>query len=88
MTDLRAVTAMEALITRMQDQANRCPPSLFAFNRNGLRMAIAAIEDETRELHAEWHQHKRDLPAGVNAIRHELLDIAAVAMLAFKETFR
>ena len=76
------------LLERMHDQANRCPQSLFAFNRNGVRMAIAAIEDETRELYDEWQENKHVLDdCARGAIRHELLDIAAVAMLAYEETF-
>lgn len=62
-------------------------PDLFAFDRNGLRMAIAAIEDETNELYDEWQHHKRQLGNGVESIRWELLDIAAVAMIAYERTF-
>lgn len=85
-----AMNSVDSLLHRMHDQASRIPPSLFAYNRNGLRMAIAAIEDETRELHEAWAEHKRVLADGcaVGEIRHELLDIAAVAMLAYEETFR
>jgi hypothetical protein len=80
--------SIDRLLDRMHDQANRMPQSLFAFNRNGLRMAIAAIEDETRELHDEWQANKHVLDDCTRgAIRHELLDIAAVAMLAYEETF-
>ena len=79
--------SIEELTQRMADQANRIPEGLFAFNRNGLRMAIAAIEDETNELYDEWRNHKRHLGNGITAIRHELLDVAAVAMQAYEETF-
>jgi hypothetical protein len=77
------------LADRMQEQNSKIDQldhDLFAFNRNGLRAAIAAIEDETTELYDEWRMHKRNLHNGVVEIRHELLDIAAVAMLAYERT--
>lgn len=80
--------ALSTLAVRMHNVANRVPQELFAYNRNGLRMAIAALEDEMDELYEEWRLHKRALGNCVNEVRHELLDIAAVAMLAYEETFR
>lgn len=57
-------------------------PASFSFDRNGLRLAIAAIEDETKELHDYWSIYKRDLSVGQEDIRHELLDIAGCTLLA------
>ena len=58
----------------------------FTYDRNGLRLGIAALEDELREVYDEWKAHKRNLadPAAVAALRHELLDVAAVAMLMYR----
>lgn len=81
------VLALSALSVRMEEQERAIPEGLFAYTRNGLRMAIAAIDDEANELYDEWTQHKRALGNCVSEVRHELLDIAAVAMIAYKETF-
>jgi hypothetical protein len=62
-------------------------PELFKFDRNGLRMAIAAIEDETSELYEVWQHNKRKPGNARDLFRWELLDIAAVAMLAYERTF-
>lgn len=58
----------------------------FTYDRNGLRLGIAALEDELRELYDEWAAGKRKLddPAVVAGIRHEVADIAAVAMLILR----
>jgi hypothetical protein len=61
--------------------------TIFSYDRNGLRLAIASIEDETEELYNEWRMHKRHLGNAVHEIRHELLDIAMCAMLAYIRTF-
>jgi hypothetical protein len=76
------------LIARINMHQSRIPEGLFAFDRNGIRMAIASIEDETLELYSEWSNNKRYLGTKVQTIRWELLDIAAVAMIAYKETFK
>jgi hypothetical protein len=59
---------------------------LFAYHRNGLRMAIASIEDETWELLDAWRVCKRDLSAGRRVIQHELLDIAMICMIAYENS--
>ena len=73
----RMVTQHEALTANGAD---------FTYDRNGLRLGIAALEDEVRELYAEWADGKRNLsrPDTVAGIRHEALDIAAVAMLIYR----
>ena len=81
-----AMTININLWERITAISERCTDDLFAFNRNGLRMAIAAIEDETQELYDEWRNHKGMLGNGREAIRHELLDIAAVAIIAYIQT--
>ena len=77
--------AMRALAARMDEQNEHMGAPLFTFDRNGLRLAIAAIEDETAELYEEWSHNKRHLDNGILGIKHELLDVAAVAMLAYIE---
>ncbi len=61
---------------------------LFAYNRHGVRAAIAAIEDETQELWTAWNDTKRHMGNGIAEIRHELLDIAADAMVCYLESFK
>lgn len=78
------------LVHRMADQRNRLHgppiPVRFSYDRNGVRLGIAALEDELQELRDEWVLHKRDLVPARSKIRHELLDCAAVAMLILEET--
>lgn len=81
------LTIMRDLRDRIEEQRKRMTDPKFTFDRNGLRLAIAAIEDETQELWTEWNDNKRHLGNGVNQIRWELLDIAAVCMLAYERTF-
>jgi NTP pyrophosphatase (non-canonical NTP hydrolase) len=77
---------LRAVNERMVEQASRADiPDLFSFTRNGLRMSIASIEDETGELYEEWLRNKRNLGNAVHEIRHELLDIAAVALHAYEQ---
>jgi hypothetical protein len=80
---------LNALDERVELQKSKVAfkPELFSYDRNGLRMAIASIEDETNELYDEWVQHKRHLGNCIDQVRHELLDIAGVAMLAYERTF-
>lgn len=56
-------------------------PEGFPFDRNGLRLGIASIEDETGELYDEWAENKRHLGNAIDQIRTETLQIAAVAMM-------
>lgn len=80
-------SALEDLDERMHEQDHRMPYGLFSFDRNGVRMTIAALEDETGELYHEWSHHKNNLGNALDSIRHEYLDIAAVAMRGYLETF-
>lgn len=75
--------ALAALRMRMDEQSARMTPPLFTFDRNGLRLAIAALEDETNELYEEWRGNKRHLGNAHKEIKHELLDVAAVAMITY-----
>lgn len=77
------------LLVHMHHMDEKMTDPKFTYDRNGLRLAIAAIEDETGELYDEWRLHKRDLSgAGTHqAIRWELLDIAAIAMHTYARTF-
>jgi hypothetical protein len=82
--------AFRDLGDRMADQYARLTgsPSAadFTYDRNGVRLGIAALEDELRELYDEWAANKRYLrkPDVADRIRHEVLDVAAVAMLIYR----
>jgi hypothetical protein len=75
--------ALAAVRLRISDQSERLPAPLFTFDRNGLRLAIAAMEDEIQELWEEWNNNKRHLGNAHKEIEHELLDIAAVALITY-----
>lgn len=81
------VTIISNLVIRIRDMRQRMTDPKFTFDRNGLRLAIASIDDENNELWEEWNRYKRNLGNGVEKIRHELLDIAGIAMLAYERTF-
>jgi hypothetical protein len=81
-------TALDDLAARMADQHARLTANSagFTYDRNGLRLGIAALQDELMlELWPHWHEHKKrlDTPEAAAGFRHEFLDIAAVAMLAY-----
>lgn len=80
-------TEFSALFDRLTDIERKMTEPKFTFDRNGLRLAIAAIEDETGELYDEWNHNKHHLGNALHEIRHELLDIAAVAMATYARTF-
>lgn len=75
----------DQLKDRMINQLERYP-SGFPYNRDGVRLGIAALEDEIGELWQEWEHSKRHLGNSITEIRHELLDIASVAMLMLLNT--
>jgi hypothetical protein len=85
-----STVAMEDLARRMNDQWSRLTgppiPVDFTYDRNGLRLGIAALEDELRELYDEWTAGKKRLGESEVAARlaHEALDVAAVAMLIYR----
>jgi hypothetical protein len=56
-------------------------PQGFPFDRNGVRLGIASLEDEIGEVYEEWSKHKRNLGNCRNEIRTELLQVAAVALM-------
>jgi hypothetical protein len=78
------------LLCRMARQHARLTgppiPADFTYDRNGLRLGIAALEDELRELYAEWAAGKKRLddPAVAAKLRHEVLDVASVALLIYR----
>lgn len=88
MTDELAGHALAAVAQRMLEMQSRFDPAWFGFHRNGLRLGVASLEDELQELWAEWHHHKRHLGNGIQGIRHELLDIAGVALLIYVESLK
>lgn len=72
---------MEDLITTVNDLTNRFPEG-FPADRNGIRLGIAAIEDETQEVWEEWRQLRRSLPdCDMTYLRTELLQVAAVCLM-------
>jgi hypothetical protein len=60
-------------------------PESYPYNRNGVRLGIAALEDEVNEVYEEWRNNKRHLGNCVNEIRYELLQVAAIAMRMIRE---
>lgn len=88
MTDELAGHALAAVAERMMEQQSRFDPAWFGFNRNGLRLGIAALEDELQELWREWSDNKNHLGNAVHEIRHEALDVAAVALLIYVESLK
>lgn len=87
--DVRAVIGTQelaALVERAANQHERLTgppiPVDFTYDRNGLRLGIAALEDELRELYDEWAAGKKNLddPAVAARLHHEALDIAAVGL--------
>lgn len=60
----------------------RYPPG-FPYDRNNVRLGIAALEDETAEVWTIWEKNKHRLGLGDihENIREELLQVAAVAMM-------
>lgn len=82
-----ALLSLEIHIQNMEQRLRTAPDAVqWTFTRNGLRLALAAIEDEYLELYTEWKENKRDLGPARDKIRHEMLDVAACAMVAFMET--
>ena len=86
--DIEAIRGCAGLATidvqkRILAICDRMTDPLFTFDRNGLRLAIAAIDDENNELYDEWRMNKRMLGNARNEIKYELLDIAAVAIIAY-----
>src|SRR5262245_48495508 len=82
--------ALNDLAARMADQHARLigPPIPvdFTYDRNGLRLGIAALQDELKELYDEWTAGKKRLddPGVAARLAHEALDAAAVAMLIYR----
>lgn len=56
-------------------------PQGFPFDRNGVRLGIASLEDEVTEVWDEWNMHKRALGNCREQIRTEVLQVAAVALM-------
>ena len=85
-----ALVSLDSLAARMADQHARLTgppiPVDFTYDRNGLRLGIAALEDELRELYGEWAANKKRLnePGVAERLRHEALDVAAVAMVIYR----
>jgi hypothetical protein len=71
------------LDARIADQQGR--GFAVTYDRNGLRLGIAALQDELKELYDEWAAGKKRLDdPGVRArLAHEALDAAAVAMQVY-----
>lgn len=80
------------LIEHADWMARRMEDPKFTYTRNGVRLAIAAIRDETNELWDEWNLYKRTFHADNvvrdNDIAHELRDIAAIVILMLRNVPR
>lgn len=79
------VRALLLLIAEEVDRQDRNHPGGYPFDRNGLRLGIAALEDEVQEVYEEWRKHKRDLGNGADSIRAELLQVMGVAFRIVRE---
>jgi hypothetical protein len=58
-------------------------PSGYPYTRDGIRLGIAAIEDETREVWDAWHAIRRTIGNGSadpGDLRGELMQVAAICM--------
>lgn len=74
-SDLSDLFDILAIEIAAQDRAH---PAGYPATRDGLRMGIASLEDELREVHDEWHQwKKRD---GWGGMEDELWQVAGIAM--------
>jgi hypothetical protein len=83
-TPARARALLETRIDALRARSG-FRDTLYSYDRNGLRMGIASLEDEVRELYDEWRAGKRDLPAAAPRITDEVLDVAAVAVLLLEQ---
>lgn len=79
------VRALLLLIAEEVDRQDRNHPGGYPFDRNGVRLGIAALEDEVQEVYEEWRKHKRDLGNGAASIRAELLQVMGVAFRIVRE---
>jgi NTP pyrophosphatase (non-canonical NTP hydrolase) len=52
----------------------------YPYTRNGVRLGIAALEDELGEVWQEWNNSKRALGNARSELRAELMQVAAIAM--------
>ena len=64
------------------DRQDRIHPGGYPADRDGLRLGLAALEDETREAYDEWRVHRR--VAGWGGLAGELLQVAGVAMRMYR----
>jgi hypothetical protein len=83
----RSIPAMIAINDLQEEIVNQDGnhPESYPYDRNGVRLGIAALEDEVNEVYEEWRNHKRHLGNCVNEIRSELLQVAAIAMRMIRE---
>lgn len=65
----------------------------FPFDRNGIRLGIAALEDEVAEVKKEWRQGRVHHTGYMTkesreTIREELRDVIAVGIMMYESTYR
>lgn len=65
----------------------------FPFDRNGIRLGIAALEDEIAEVKKEWqegrvHHTGYMTEESREAVRKELRDVIAVGIMMYESTYR
>jgi hypothetical protein len=81
--DPHYIRAIELLKTEILLELNQHPQG-FPYTRDGMRLAIAALEDEVREVWSEWEMTKRRMdeydPEYDHGIRDEALQVAAIAI--------
>lgn len=64
---------------RLASQKRRYPTG-FTKERNSIRLGIAAIQDETKEMLDAWYTEKKDPEVDWYETYDELMDIIAVAL--------
>ena len=72
------------LAAEVERQDERHPDG-YPYTRNGVRLGIAALEDEVAEVYDEWQHNHNHLGNCRAEIRVELLQVAAVAMRMIRE---
>ena len=63
-----------------QDDIAKANQYGYPFTRNGIRLGIAALQDEVTEVLDAWRADKNHLENCAAELREELLQVAAVAM--------
>lgn len=75
-------TGRLALLLQEIERQDEVHPHGYPATRDGMRLGLAALEDEVKEAFDEWREHRRVPDWGCLDV--ELLQVAAVAMRMFR----